>query len=264
MKRREIGKGKQTAKKQKKENEHKEEETDLYHSQTYWEERYQNKKGYHEWYFDYSCLEPLLEGNLSSSNAMVLELGCGDSPMVSAMKDHQQSCLHAIDFSETIVAKLLQDQSSLPKEDRIVYCVQDARNMTCYAANSFDLILEKGTVDAMLCDKKNGFFNVKNIIKEACRVLKKDVLTTFVMVSHMDVESTEFSSFMQQSVLPAMEEYQSMARWVIEAHTQSADASTESATVYKLVAYPRRATRATANNAFSGASVELTVFAHDE
>ena len=214
-------------------------------------------------YFDYSCLEPLLEGLLSSPNAMVLELGCGDSPMVKDMKDQDQTCLHAIDFSETIVAKLLRDQSSLPKEERISYCVQDARNMTCYESNSFDLILEKGTVDAMLCDKRNGFINVKNIMREACRILKKDVLTSFVMVSHMEVDSADFSSFMKKSVLPALNDCQSTARWLIEAHTQSA-ASPESATVYKFVAHPRRITRATANKGYVAASIELTVFEHEE
>ena len=214
-------------------------------------------------YFDYSCLEPLLEGLLLSPDKIILELGCGDSPMVKDMKTHNQTCLHAVDFSETIIAKLISDQCSLPKKEQISYCVQDARNMTCYDSNSFDLILEKGTVDAMLCDKRNGFDNVKNIIGEACRILKKDVPTAFVIISHMQVDSEEFSSFMQLSVLPALELCQSMARWFIEAHTQSA-VSTESATVYKFVAHPRRATRASANKGFSAVSIELTVFAHEE
>lgn len=237
-------------------------DADLYHTQPYWEQRYQEKKGYHEWYFDYSCMEPLLEELLSSPDTMVLELGCGDSPMVKDMNDQHPNCLHAVDFSETIVAKLNKDQNSLPKEQRISYCVQDARSLT-YDSNKFDIVLEKGTVDAMLCDKRNGFINVKNIIKEACRVLKKDVATSIVMVSHMDVESDSFSSFMQKSVLPAFSECQSMARWQIEAHTQSSK-STESATVYKFLAQPRRETRATANMGFTAASVELTVFAHEE
>ena len=54
--------------------------------------------------------------------------------------------------------------------DILEYVTADARSMT-YDDGSFHLILEKGTLDAMLSDKEEGVSNCVAIVKECARVL---------------------------------------------------------------------------------------------
>lgn len=229
-----------------------------YHSQKYWNDRYQTADGYHEWYFDFDCIEPIFSEHVTSRDAVILELGCGDAPLITAMQqNHNPACLHAIDFSDTIIAKLNNEQASVPISKRVSFTVEDARNLS-FGDNTYDIIIEKGTIDAMLCDKRKGFANVKSIMKEACRLMKKDVPTAFMMMSHMQAESAEFASFIERSFLPALEECKSTNRWVIEAHTQAASTH---AVVYIISSLPRRVTRS-ATQPFTTVSVDVQIHSH--
>ena len=54
----------------------------------------------------------------------------------------------------------------------VEYITADARKLS-YPDCSFDLVLEKGTLDAMLSDKENGESNCVLIMTECARVLKE-------------------------------------------------------------------------------------------
>ena len=49
--------------------------------------------------------------------------------------------------------------------------VQDVSDMTLYRDNYFDIVIDKGTLDALLCDA-NADINVRQMIDEIKRVLK--------------------------------------------------------------------------------------------
>jgi hypothetical protein len=55
-----------------------------YSEKKYWEKRYQEKAGYHEWYCNFENLKPLLE-EIIVENDSVLEIGCGDSPLLTGL-----------------------------------------------------------------------------------------------------------------------------------------------------------------------------------
>ena len=230
-----------------------------YQSQQYWDERYQSPDGYHEWYFSFETIEPLFSEHVTSRDAMILELGCGDAPLIVAMKGngHNPACLHAIDFSDTIIERLNNDQALVPIPERVIFSVEDARSLS-FRGNMFDVIIEKGTIDAMLCDKRKGFDNVKCIILEVCRLMKTQVATAFIMVSHMQAESDEFAAFIEKSFLPALDQLQSSNRWVIEAHTQESSENTH-AVVYIISSSPRRVTRSSLQ---PSPSVDIQIYSH--
>lgn len=93
-----------------------------YSEKDYWEKRYQKDSGYHEWYCSFENLEPLFEEIISSEDS-VFEIGCGDSPLLTGLLSSGHSGkLHAIDFSDTIIAKVIDDQvKSSQSSQSIVY-----------------------------------------------------------------------------------------------------------------------------------------------
>jgi ubiquinone/menaquinone biosynthesis C-methylase UbiE len=241
-------------KKQAKEGKAKEEG---YSEKEYWEKRYQEKAGYHEWYCTFENLKPLFE-EIILKNDSVLEIGCGDSPLLTGLLSSGHSGeLHGIDYSDTIIAKVIDDQvksSQLIKT--IVYKEMDARSLS-YEDDTWDSVIDKGTTDAILCDKINGLTKANEIMNEACRVLKKE-RGTLIFISHIQVDTVEFDDWMQNCVLKALDEHRSFL-WKIEAHLGSSHSeSPDSPTVYVITSRPRKFTR----TSMLSSSVEMSVLDH--
>ena len=127
----------------------------------------------------------------------VLEIGCGDVPlgtdlcndMLKMQKDTGSkaklvvSQIVCCDYSSTVIDILKErhQQTRIEREKNtgipiehddldVEYEVADARDLK-YKNNFFDLVIDKGTLDAMLSDKKMGVSNCVSIVKEVARVL---------------------------------------------------------------------------------------------
>jgi SAM-dependent methyltransferase len=230
----------------------------LYSSQEYWESRYKDKAGFHEWYCSFETLQPLLESHISKDSS-ILEIGCGDSPLLTGFQTAGHTGkMEGIDFSEGIVQKLIDDENKSQSSGSMTYREMDARRLS-YEEGSWDNVIDKGTVDAMLCDKRNGIKNARGVVSEAVRVLKKSS-GTIIFVSHIQTESAEFDEWIQNCILPVLDTYRS-SLWKIEAHTGSTSCSeVESPTVYIITSKPRRFTR----GCLSSSAVEMSVMSHSD
>jgi len=141
----------------------------------------------------------------------ILEVGCGDVPLVLGLAKDLESlqgnlldddkdsknmsskpfvnCIVCTDYSETLVSTLKRmqqkkrkcvadtdkDQTSTAtigtaRNVRIEYLVADARNLP-FPDRSFHLILEKGTMDAMISDAEVGVSNCIKIVSDCARTL---------------------------------------------------------------------------------------------
>lgn len=123
---------------------------------------------------------------LSKDGAIaVLEVGCGDVPLgrdlvrgieklESATGSAASNILKnvvCVDYAKSVVDALkAEQQKESQKSVSVLYEVGDARKLV-YSDASFDLILEKGTMDAMLSDKSEGVENCKLIVAECARLL---------------------------------------------------------------------------------------------
>jgi ubiquinone/menaquinone biosynthesis C-methylase UbiE len=83
------------------------------------------------------------------------------------------------DYSPTVIdlckenqKRDLQFREANQKGIEVEYITADARKLP-YPDCSFDLVLEKGTLDAMLSDKEDGESNCVLIMTECARVLKE-------------------------------------------------------------------------------------------
>jgi hypothetical protein len=210
-----------------------------YASCNYWEERY--KSGHNvEWYFDFDCLQPLIEPCIESDGAAVLEIGCGDSPLIASLEERALG-LFGIDFSKTIIDGLVKEQK---KSSIAQYLYMDARKMI-FGEEHFDFIIDKGTIDAMLCYSKKGFENVRKILLECVRVMKNTA--KLMLVSNMEFESENFSDTMQNCIIPVLSHGENL-NWRLDVHAVRNDDGTSHASVYIFSSTPRPLTRALAKS----------------
>jgi len=138
------------------------------------------------------------EGLAKHGPISVIEIGCGDMPLgrdlsmelamlqetTGAKADNIVKEIICCDYSPTVIELCKENQrrdiqaSSGDAQNEnttfvvVDYVTADARKLP-YPDSSFHLILEKGTLDAMLSDKENGASNCTLIIADCSRVLKQ-------------------------------------------------------------------------------------------
>jgi ubiquinone/menaquinone biosynthesis C-methylase UbiE len=193
-------------------------EADDYSSATYWDKRYSSSSN-NEWYYSYEILRPLFEKCMGDSfTGNVLEIGCGDKPLICGLEDlvGDKSALYGIDYSKAIIDILNTAQKQT--NGRVIYKEMDARKMVDFEDNTFELVVDKGTIDAMLCpeDEETAFSNVRGIINESLRIMKPDK-AQYMIVSHLEVDSPEFNSILRDCLLPCLDGHRGQM-WRIEAH----------------------------------------------
>ena len=181
----------------------------------------------------------------------VLEIGCGDQPLIAGLASHKklEFCrLVAIDFAPSVVAtckrKALTTSSSSTQDSKLSKCglnqeyiEMDARSMN-FMDQDFDFIVDKGTIDAMLCDEEKGMHNAAKIFMEVIRCLHNDG-GQFMLISHMEVDSDELTQVLVEALTPALNT-KSFLTWKLDAHILPQE---DSATVYVLKSALRPQTR---------------------
>jgi hypothetical protein len=118
----------------------------------------------------------------------ILEVGCGDVPLGRDIAKGVQELESAVgvkvadilkqvvctDYSKAVIKAMQEEQETESNEWKLStplkYEVADARKMP-YQDESFELLIEKGTLDAMLSDAKMGAENCRLIVADCARVL---------------------------------------------------------------------------------------------
>ena len=101
----------------------------------------------------------------------------------------------------------------------MLYHHMDARKLS-FPGQRFDLVVDKGTIDAMLCSSA-GHADALAICSEAVRVLRSG--GSFMVVSHLEPSSEDGSAFLSESLIPALKSQPPRWRWAIEVHKQAGD-----------------------------------------
>lgn len=153
-----------------------------YGSKKYWDERYlkQFDKSF-DWLEDFYSLQPLLEKYISKQDR-ILMLGCGNSVLSQEMYDNGYTNIVNIDISGVVI-----DQMKQRNEDRplMKWLQMDALDLE-FEENSFDVVLDKSTLDAILCGELS-FINAAVMLKEIQRVLRVD--GAYLIVSYGNPQS---------------------------------------------------------------------------
>ncbi|SAL96635.1 hypothetical protein [Absidia glauca] len=148
-----------------------------YKTKEYWEERYQKEDAdtTFDWFKTYEELQPLLNEHISSKDASILILGCGNSTLGEDMYKDGYRNITNIDYSKTVIDNMKERCGDTPG---MTWLEMDIRDLKFDNA-SYDIVIDKGTMDALMCDRGDVWdpseeliAEVKGEVDEVVRVLK--------------------------------------------------------------------------------------------
>ena len=115
---------------------------------SYWDERFAVEESY-EWLSNFEAVKPLLLESLpaSSTNPRILLVGCGNSRLSLDLVNEGFSNTISTDFSEVCIAAMQKQHPSLEWQ------VADMLTLEDFDDSSFDVVLDKAAMDALMCDE---------------------------------------------------------------------------------------------------------------
>ena len=133
----------------------------------YWEKRYEEQEGRtFDWLENYESLKPLIK-DLISTSSKILNLGCGNAELGENMYNDGYLHIDNIDISEVVISQM---KTRNEEKSEMTWTVMDVRDLS-FPSNSYDLAIDKSTIDALLCGD-HSYVNVAKMTKEVQRVLK--------------------------------------------------------------------------------------------
>jgi len=164
----------------------------------------------------------------------VLEVGCGDAPLgqdlVSSIQEYGSQNgrdpltimkkIVCLDYSKNVIDTMKQEQEKQQVQIKkkgipVHYEVGDARNLS-YENESFEAILEKGTLDAMLSDSDgHGQKNCRKIVSECARVLT--IGGYIIIISHLNAHVESGLEWLNNVIVPSLRATGNF-EWLIEVH----------------------------------------------
>jgi ubiquinone/menaquinone biosynthesis C-methylase UbiE len=152
-----------------------------------------------EWYYGYEELKPLLAPYLDKfsrkgkSPVATLDLGCGLSDFFGDMhEDGYEGKWVGVDFSAEACRMMTEKFAEL--ED-VRFEKLDVRDMHPFENETFDVVVDKATADAIACDKDKGREMVAEMFSEVSRVLKPGGV--YVIVSLYSPETEDEQWFLE-------------------------------------------------------------------
>lgn len=177
----------------------------LYGKVDYWDERYRDTEtaGPYDWYQSYQTLRHLLSVQAlmaatkldskrpfpSWDKCRVLILGCGNSTFGEDMRqDGWEGPITNLDFSSVVVHQMEEKyRREGHQPPPMSFVCADITEGLPFRDQSFDLIICKGTFDAILCCA-GSMAKAKNVVKECSRVLTSGHGVLF-LVTHGNPDS---------------------------------------------------------------------------
>ena len=139
-----------------------------YGDKSYWIERYDEQNGTtFDWLEDYESVKPILKNLEISKECRILNVGCGNSEFSEKMYDEGFTHNYNIDICKNVI-DFMRERNKDKKG--LHFDVMDVCEMA-YKDETFDLIVDKSTIDALLCGD-HSFSIVAKMLKEISRVLK--------------------------------------------------------------------------------------------
>ncbi|XP_022632785.1 endothelin-converting enzyme 2 isoform X5 [Vigna radiata var. radiata] len=113
----------------------------------YWDARYIQEGGSFDWYQRYSALRPFVR-NFIPLSSRILMVGCGNAVMSEDMVKDGYEHITNIDISSVAIEMMRRKYEYIPQ---LKYLQMDVRDMSLFPDESFDGVIDKGTLDSLMC-----------------------------------------------------------------------------------------------------------------
>ncbi|CAL1411758.1 unnamed protein product [Linum trigynum] len=145
----------------------------------YWDARYVEEAGSFDWYQRYSSLRPFVRHYVPTSSR-VLMVGCGNALMSEDMvKDGYEDIMN-IDISSVAIEMMSKKYEYIPQ---LKYMKMDVREMSAFADDSFGSVIDKGTLDSLMCGN-DAPISAAQMLGEVSRLLKPG--GTYMLITYGD------------------------------------------------------------------------------
>jgi len=134
----------------------------------YWDERYSTRcdGDTFDWYQRWSALKPFLEPKLKL-DSNILMVGCGNSTLSIDMYNNGYKNITNIDISGVVINQMAE------KYPIMTWIKMDVMKMSTLEGKTFDVVIDKGTLDAILCGD-NSTANAEAMLREISRLLSRN------------------------------------------------------------------------------------------
>ncbi|XP_017393827.1 EEF1AKMT4-ECE2 readthrough transcript protein isoform X7 [Cebus imitator] len=143
-----------------------------YREVQYWDQRYQGAadSAPYDWFGDFSSFRALLEPELRPEDR-ILVLGCGNSALSYELFLGGFPDVTSVDYSSVVVAAMQARYAHVPQ---LRWETMDARQLD-FPSASFDVVLEKGTLDALLAGERDPWTVSSEGVRTVDQVLSEMV-----------------------------------------------------------------------------------------
>lgn len=144
----------------------------------YWDDRYARDPEPFDWYQRWAGLKDIIKPCLQT-DAQILNIGCGNSRLSEEMYEEGYKSITNIDISDVVI-KNMKEKYSTEKPEMQWRCM-DARKMDALPGELFNVVVDKGSLDSILCGE-GSTHNAQKALTEISRVLHKNGV--YLCVSH--------------------------------------------------------------------------------
>lgn len=133
---------------------------------SYWDERYTKDPEPFDWYQRYSGIQELVQKYVKKDDAVMMA-GCGNSRLSEDMFEDGFANISNVDISRVVIDQMgdkYKDKPALTFQQMNVCSLE-------FPDESFDAVIVKGTMDAILCGE-GSTANVAKMCMEVSRILK--------------------------------------------------------------------------------------------
>ncbi|GJN15695.1 hypothetical protein PR202_gb02631 [Eleusine coracana subsp. coracana] len=145
----------------------------------YWDERYRKEAGPFDWYQKYPALAPLLRLYVAPHQRLLL-VGCGNSVFGEDMVDDGYQDIVNIDISSVVIDQMKKKYHDKPQ---LKYIKMDVKDMSDFQSGSFDAVIDKGTLDSIMCGQ-NSQENATKMLEEVNRILTETGV--YILITYGD------------------------------------------------------------------------------
>ncbi|CAH7676353.1 S-adenosyl-L-methionine-dependent methyltransferase [Phakopsora pachyrhizi] len=164
-------------------------ENSLYASIDYWDRRYSNEPidTQFDWFKSYKELSGIISKFIPDKTLRICILGCGNSTLSQEMYDDGYRSIVNVDASKVLIERMklknlelrpLMDCKLSRYQHIKMLLSQNVRELKDLKEQSFDIVIDKGTMDALMCSKGDVWDppvevieNCKKEVDEVIRIL---------------------------------------------------------------------------------------------